>query len=78
MWVPITFLSKYNPEQFEIIWLWISSSWINIWVKWYTEEHKKYRKEIQKRAAVDWDLYLIEKWDVKVPYARIIIKNKKI
>ena len=78
MWVPITFLGKYNPEQFEIIWLWISNSWIDIWVNWYTKDHKKYRKEIQKRAAVDGDLYLIENWDIKVPYARIIIKNKKI
>lgn len=78
MWVPITFLNNYNPEQFEIIWLWISNSWIEIWVKAYTEEHKKYRKEIQKRAAVDWDLYMLENWIVKVPYARIIIKNKKL
>lgn len=78
IWVPITFLDKYNPEQFEIIWLWISNSWIEIWVKPYTEEHKKYRKEIQKRAAVNWDLYILKNWIVDVPYARVIIKNKKI
>lgn len=78
MWVPITFLNNYNPEQFEIIWLWISSSWIEIWVKPYTEEHKKYRKEIQKRRAVDWDLYMMKNWIVEVPYARILIKNKKL
>lgn len=78
MWVPITFLDKYNPEQFEIIWLWISNSWIDIWVNPYTKEHKKYRKEIQKRWAVDWDLYMIENWEVKVPYARIIVRNKKL
>ena len=77
IWVPITFLWNYNPEQFEIIWLWISSSWIDIWVKPYTEEHKYYRKEIQKRAAVDWDLYMFINWVVEVPYARVIIKNKK-
>lgn len=76
--VPITFLDKYNPDQFEIIGLWISNSWIEIWIKPYKEEHKKYRKEIQKRAAVDWDLYMIKNWIVEVPYARIIIKNKKI
>lgn len=78
IWVPITFLWNYNPEQFEIIWLWISSSWIDIWVKPYVEEHKYYRKEIQKRAAVDWDLYMFINWVVEVPYARVIIKNKKI
>ncbi len=78
MWVPITFLNNHNPEQFEIIWLWISSSWIDIWVKPYTLEHKKYRKEIQKRGAVDGDLYMMKNWIIEVPYARIIIKNKKI
>ncbi len=75
MWVPITFLNNHNPEQFEILWLWISNSWIDIWVKPYTPEHKKYRKEIQKRWAVDGDLYMIKNWIVEVPYARIIIKR---
>lgn len=78
MGVPITFLDKYNPEQFEIIGLGISNSGIEIGVKPYTEKHKKYRKEIQKRGAVDGDLYLIIDGGVEVPYARVIIKNKKI
>ena len=77
MWVPITFLDKFNPEQFKIIWLWISNSWLEIWVKPYKENHRKYRKEIQKRWAVDWDLYMIKNWVVEVPYARILIRRKK-
>ncbi|WP_348825737.1 adenine-specific methyltransferase EcoRI family protein [Flavobacterium aestuarii] len=76
--VPITFLDKYNPEQFEIIGLGISNSGIEIGVQPYKEEHKKYRKEIQKRGAVDGDLYMMTKGIVDVPYARVIIKNKKI
>ena len=36
MWVPITFLWKYNPEQFEI--LWCSYSYWDIWEPW----HKKW------------------------------------
>lgn len=76
--VPITFLDKYNPEQFKIIGLGISNSGIEIGVNPYKEEHKKYRKEIQKRGAVDGDLYMITNGIVDVPYARIIIKNKKI
>jgi hypothetical protein len=76
--VPITFLDKYNPEQFEIIGLGISSSGIEIGVSPYKEEHKKYRKEIQKRGAVDGDLYMITNGIVDVPYARVIIKNRKI
>ena len=78
MGVPITFLDKYNPKQFEIIGLGISNSGIEIGVKPYTEEHKKYRKEVQKRGAVDGDLYMMENGVVNVPYARVIIKNKKI
>ena len=76
--VPITFLDKYNPDQFEIIGLGISNSGIEIGVKPYKEEHKKYRKEVQKRGAVDGDLYMITNGIVDVPYARVIIKNKKV
>lgn len=76
--VPITFIDKYNPKQFEIIGLGISNSGIEIGVKPYKEEHKKYRKEIQKRGAVNGDLYMITNGVVDVPYARVIIKNKKV
>lgn len=78
MGVPITFLDKFNPDQFEIIGLGISNSGLEIGVQPYKIEHKKYRKEIQKRGAVDGDLYLIKDGIVDVPYARIIIKNKKL
>lgn len=77
MGVPITFLDKYNPDQFEIIGLGISNSGIEIGVKPYTLEHKKYRKEVQKRGAVDGDLYMITNGEVTVPYARILIKKKR-
>jgi len=76
--VPITFLAKYNPEQFEILGLGISNSGIDVGVQPYKPEHKKFRKEIQKRGAVDGDLYMMENGEVKVPYARVLIKNKRI
>jgi hypothetical protein len=76
--VPITFLDKYNPEQFEIIGLGISNSGIEIGVRPYREEHKKYRKEIQKRGAVDGDLYMMVNNEVVVPYARVIIKKREL
>ena len=76
MGVPITFLDKYNPEQFEIIGLGISSSGIEFGVEPYKPEHKKYRKEIQKRGAVDGDLYMMIDNIVTVPYARIIIRKR--
>jgi hypothetical protein len=78
MGVPITFLDKYNPEQFEILGLGISNSGIEIGVNPYTAEHKKYRKEVQKRGAVDGDLYMIKDGIVDVPYARILIRNKRV
>ncbi len=78
MGVPITFLDKYNPKQFEIIGLGISNSGKEIGVEPYKKEHKKYRKEVQKRGAVDGDLYMITNGIVDVPYARILIKNKKV
>jgi hypothetical protein len=78
MGVPITFIDKYNPDQFEIIGLGISNSGIEVGVQPYTPEHKKYRKEIQKRGAVDGDLYMMQNGIVEVPYARILIKNKKL
>ena len=76
--VPITFLDKYNPAQFEIIGLGISNSGLEIGVKPYKPEHKKYRKDIQKRGAVDGDLYIVRDGVVEVPYARVIIKNKRL
>ncbi|MFA6548444.1 MAG: adenine-specific methyltransferase EcoRI family protein [Candidatus Margulisiibacteriota bacterium] len=78
MGVPVTFVDKFNPDQFEIIGLGISNSGIKIGVKPYKAEHKKYRKEIQKRGAVDGDLYMIKNGIVDVPYARVLIKNKKV
>ncbi len=78
MGVPITFLDKFNPNQFEIIGLGISNSGIEIGVQPYKKEHKKYRKEVQKRGAVDGDLYMIINGVVTVPYARVIIKNKQL
>ena len=44
MGVPITFLDKYNPDQFEIIGLGIANLGLSIGVQPYKPEHKKYRK----------------------------------
>ncbi len=76
MGVPVTFLDKFNPDQFEIIGLGISNSGLEVGVSRYTPEHKKYRKEVQKRGAVDGDLYMMKNGIVTVPYARILIRHK--
>ncbi len=76
MGVPITFMDKYNPAQFQIIGLGIANSGLEIGVKPYKPEHKKYRKEVQRRGAVDGDLYMMINGIVSVPYARVLIRNK--
>lgn len=76
--VPITFMDKYNPDQFEIIGLGIANLGLEAGVQPYKPEHKKYRKEVQKRGAVDGDLYMMKNGIVEVPYSRIIIKNKRL
>ena len=76
MGVPITFMDKYNPEQFRIIGLGIANLGLSVGVQPYKSEHKKYRKEVQKRGAVDGDLYMMKGEEVVVPYARILIQKR--
>jgi len=78
MGVPITFMDKYNPDQFEIIGVGIANLGLEMGIEPYKPEHKKYRKEVQKRGAVDGDLYMMVDGVVTVPYSRIIIRNRKV
>ena len=75
MGVPITFLDKYCPTQFEIVGLGIANLGLECGVQPYKKEHREYRKNIQKRGVVDGDLYMVVNGEVKVPYARILIKQ---
>lgn len=77
MGVPITFVDKYNPEQFELIGVGIANLGLSIGIQPYKPEHKEYRKKVQKRGAVDGDLYMMVNGEVVVPYTRIIIKKKQ-
>lgn len=78
MGVPITFLDKYNPDQFEIIGIGIASSGLEAGVGPFRPEHKEYRRKVQGRGAVDGDLYLMVDGVVEVPYRRILIRNKRL
>ena len=75
MGVPITFLDNYCPSQFTIIGLGISNSGLSCGVEPYKKQWRDYRVNVQKRAAVDGDLYMVINQEVKVPYARILIKK---
>lgn len=77
--VPITFLDKYNPEQFEIIWRGGDIEWSETECSFYTppskEEADKFKK--QDRTWRIQNPYLLDKeGNAKVVYQRIFIRNK--
>ena len=69
MGVPITFLNNYNPEQFEIIGLGITSAGKAIGVKDYNRKYKT-------PASRDGTLYYVKDGKGVVPYARVVIKRR--
>lgn len=77
MGVPITFIDKYNPNQFELVGVGIANLGLSIGIKPYKPEHKEYRKKVQKCGAVDGDLYMMVDGKVVVPFTRIIIRKKQ-
>ena len=77
MGVPITFMDKYNPGQFDILGIGIAGLGLAAGVEPFKPEHKHYRKTVQKRGAVDGDLYMMVDGEVTVPYRRILIKAKR-
>lgn len=63
MWVPITFLDKYNPNQFELLWIWTGDSAKELW--------------IQKNYRWRTDLAYTKNWKSSCPFSRILIRRKK-
>ena len=70
MGVPITFLDKYNPEQFEILWI-TQRNDDPYKLKRYTTDEYKNANDLNARATI-----LIDGVPKSV-YARILIKHKK-
>ena len=77
MGVPITFMAKYNPDQFDILGIGLAGLGLAAGVRPYTPEHRHFRRNIQGRGATDGDLYMMEDGEVKVPYSRILIRHRK-
>lgn len=77
MGVPITFMDKYCPEQFEIIGLGITESGmaLGIGLDLSDEEMKRFKKDSAafRKGTL---FYLDENGKAKVPYARILIKRR--
>lgn len=70
MGVPITFMDKYCPDQFRIIGLGITDLGKSIGVGDYDRQYKT-------PASRDGTLYYIKDGKGIVPYARVLIQNKK-
>lgn len=71
MGVPITFLDKYNPEQFEIIGQTQGDSGKELGLAPYPRELKKLNNSLR-----DGQLYYMKNGYPEKPYARILIRNK--
>lgn len=77
MGVPITFLFKYNPNQFEIVGLAHGrmGKESDCYIDLKDDEFNKYRiknSDIRKESA----FYIDENNNIKIPYGRILIKRK--
>ena len=79
MGVPITFLDKYNPEQFEIIGMSASADTMDIPVQLGETFMKEYRRQGGTghfSANMYGVCYFDSKGRAKVPYGRILIRKK--
>ncbi len=78
MGVPISFMDKYNPQQFQIIGWAQGTLGKEIGVKPWTPKHRKHRREVEKKIPIDGNIYMVIDGRIVEPYARIIIKRKRI
>ena len=72
MGVPITFLDKYCPEQFEILGQTQGDSGKELGLKPFDRELKKLNKSLR-----DGQLYYMIDGKPEKPYARILIRKKQ-
>ena len=72
MGVPITFMDKYNPEQFEIIGMAHGDAGVELGLSPYDRTLKKFNKGLR-----DGDLYYLKEGKPIVPYTRIVIRKIK-
>ena len=79
MGIPVTFIDKYNPDQFEIIGRGGDIEWAENECTFYTPPSKE-KVERYKKADRTWRIqnpYLVdEQGNARVVYTRIFIRNK--
>lgn len=74
MGVPITFLDKYNPEQFEIVGFGSGSFGVEIGVTAYKDI---YLDKLGTTIPIKGNLYYVVDGSPVTPYKRILIRNKR-
>ena len=74
MGVPITFMDKYNPDQFEIIGFGSGSFGVEIGVRGYKE---KYLDKLGGTIPIKGNLYYVANGMPITPYKRILIRARK-
>lgn len=73
MGVPITFMDKYSPDQFEIVGFGSGSFGVEVGVKGY---RKEYLDKLGGTVPVRGNLYYVIEGNPITPYKRILIRNK--
>lgn len=73
MGVPITFLDKYCPDQFEIVGFGSGSFGVEVGVKGY---RKEYLDKLGGTVPVKGNLYYVIEGSPVTPHKRILIRNK--
>lgn len=73
MGVPITFLDKHSPDQFEIVGFGSGSFGVEVGVKGY---RKEYLDKLGGTVPVRGNLYYVVEGNPITPYKRILIRNK--
>ena len=71
MGVPVTFLDKYNPNQFEILGITDRDPKNKYRAKMYTKNDSPKYNDLNRRAAIKVN------GELKPTYARLLIKLKK-
>lgn len=72
MGVPISFLDKYNPDQFEILGITDRQNTSGLRTKKYTMEDSEKFNDLNRASVLKTEL------GYKAVYARILIRNKKV
>lgn len=81
MWVPKTFIDKYNPNQFELLWYEREDENIQVWIKnmskSFLDDYRKYWGKWHYTSWMKMLCYYDNNRIPRIPFSRILIRRKK-